>query len=86
MAMKDLGIKENKIYDHPTSAQTPKVHYPSFDLPLDIIKGLELEVDDEVNVTISGRISGMQDTKWTKCVTIEAKEGEVTKKSKEEKK
>jgi len=84
--MKDLGKKRTDVM-YPTMAnQENKIDYPSMDLPLSVIEGLNLKLDDEVEVRLVGKISGLQDTKWIKCVSIEAKEGEVLKKAKEENK
>lgn len=81
-SMKDLGKKtKNGIYDSTTSPESNKetIVYPEIDLPLEVIEGLGLKVDDDVDIHLKGRVSGIQDTKWTKRVSFEAKEGEVKK-------
>jgi hypothetical protein len=82
--MKDLGKKAKEMYDSPASpeSQKNKIIYPDIDLPLSIIEGMNLKVDDNVDIRIRGRVSGIQDTKWTKRVSFEAKEGEVKKSGK----
>ena len=85
--MKDLGQKQKDLYDGPASpeSQKNKVVYPEIDFPLSFIEGMKLEVDDDVDIHIKGRVSGMQDTKWTQRVSFEAKEGEVKKSGKNNK-
>ena len=80
MPLKDLGRKEPKIYPSAEEAKAPRVIYREMDLPLDVVEGQNLKVDDDVEVRIVGRVSGMQDTKWNKSISIEMKQGEVTKK------
>lgn len=79
--MKDLGKKRKEIYDSPgiTKSESNKIDYPEISLPLEIIEGMNLKVDDDVVFTCKGRISGMEDTKWSRRVSIEAKEGEIKK-------
>lgn len=77
--MKDLGTKQSKMFPSAVESNGDKTSYPEIRLPLSIIEGLNMKVDDEVDVHIKGRISGMEDTKWSKTITIEAKEGEVAK-------
>jgi hypothetical protein len=79
--MKDLGQKAQELYDSPGSPETQKnkIVYPEVDLPLSFIEGINLKVDDNVELKFRGRVSGMQDTKWTKRVSFEVKEGEVKK-------
>ena len=82
--MKDLGQKAKDLYDSPVSpeSQKSKTIYPEIDFPLSFIEGMNLKVDDNVDIHIRGRVSGMQDTKWTQRVSFEAKEGEVKKSGK----
>ena len=79
--MQDVGeeIKREEMYPTMEKPGKKEIRYPSFDLPLKVVKGMDIEVDDEVTITVKGRISGLQDTKWTKAVTIEAHQAEVTK-------
>lgn len=79
--MKDLGQKSKELYDSPGSpeSQKNKVVYPEIDFPLFLVEGMGLKVDDAVEIRIKGRVCGLQDTKWTKRVSFEAKEGEVKK-------
>ena len=84
--MKDLGEKlKDTMYDSLSMPNSEKVRYPEISLPLSVIEGLNLKVNDEVTVSLKGRISGMEDTKWSKRVTIEATQGEVSKKTKDKK-
>ncbi len=88
MAMKDLGQKAKEMYDSPSSTESQrknKIVYPEIDFPLSFIEGTKLKVDDNVDIHIRGRLSGMQDTKWTKRVSFEAKEGDVKKIGKQSK-
>ncbi len=73
------------MYDSPSMPESSKINYPSIDLPLSIIDGLDIKVDDEVMVVFTGRVSGMRDERWSKSLTIEAQNGEVTKKSADKK-
>jgi len=82
--MKDLGTKQSKMFPSAVEEKTDKTSYPEIRLPLSIIEGLSIKVDDDVDIHIKGRVSGMEDTKWSKTVTIEAKQGEVTKAAKAE--
>ena len=80
--MKDLGKTEKQLYDNPTSPgeqKTNKKIYPEIHLPLEVVDGMNLKVDDNVTFTCKGRVSGMEDTRYTKQVSIEAQEGEVKK-------
>jgi len=78
--MKDLGTKSKELYDSPSTAENKnKVVYPEIDFPLSFVKGMELEVGDNVDIHIKGRVSGLQDTKWSQRATFEAKQGEVKK-------
>lgn len=79
--MKDLGQKQQNLYDAPSSpeSQKNKIIYPEVDLPLSVIEGLNLKLDDSIEIHLKGKVSGMQDTKWTKRVSFECKEGEVKK-------
>lgn len=81
--MKDLGVKQKEFYGGDEINKSPdKIVYREIDLPLALVEGMDASVDDEVTVTIKGRISGLQDTKFAQTVTIEAKQGEVIKGSK----
>ncbi|TSA28582.1 hypothetical protein D4R71_00320 [bacterium] len=83
--MKDLGRTEKQLYDSPATPETQrknKIIYPSISFPLSFIEGTNLKVGDNVDIHIRGRMSGMQDTKWSKSVDFEAKEGEVKKSGK----
>lgn len=82
--MKDLGTKQSKMFPSAVEESKDRVNYPEIRLPLSIIEGLNCKVDDDVELHIKGRISGMEDTKWSKSVSIEAKQGEVTKSGKKE--
>ncbi len=84
--MKDLGTKQSKMFPSAVEDTKDKTSYPEIRLPLSVIEGLNLKVDDNVDVRIKGRISGMQDTKWTKEISVEAKQGEVAKAGKEKEK
>jgi len=84
--MKDLGTKQSKMFPSAVEEGADKTHYPETRLPLSVIEGLNLKVDDNVDVHIKGRISGMEDTKYSRTVTIEAKQGEVAKAGKEKEK
>jgi hypothetical protein len=79
--MKDLGQKAKELYDSPASPESQKnrIIYPEIRFPLSFTEGMNLKVDDDVVIRIKGRVSGMQDTKWTKEISFEAKEGEVKK-------
>jgi len=85
MAMKDLGKKRKNFYDSPVDVEQKKetIVYPDTSLPLEFIEGKNLKVDDNVTLTFSGRVSGMEDTKWSKRVTFELHKGDVDKKEKE---
>jgi hypothetical protein len=85
--MKDLGQKSKDLYDSPMSPneQKNKIVYPEMDLPLETVEGQNLKVDDEVEIVVKGRVCGIQDTKWTKRISFEMKEGEVKKTSKDDK-
>lgn len=79
--MKSLGEKDKNIYDSPTSpeAQKNKIRYPEVSLPLSVVEGLGLDLDDEVEIKLKGRVCGIENTKWSQRITFEAKEGEVAK-------
>ncbi len=79
--MKDLGQKEKDMYDSPASpeSQKNKVTYPEISFPLALIEGMELDIDDIVDIHVKGRVSGLENTRWSKRVSFEAKEGEVKK-------
>ena len=81
MAMKDLGKKQKELYGSP-SEEKNKIVYPDIDMPLSVIEGMNLKVDDDVSIHIKGRVSGMQDTKWTQRVTFEARQADIKKSSK----
>lgn len=84
--MKDLGEKiKNDIYAEPAKEAIPKIRYPEVSFPLDFVKGMDLKVDDDVDLHIKGRVSGMEDTKWSKRVSFECKQGEISKTSKKDK-
>ena len=86
MAEKNLGVKEKDFYNGPEIVKTENtVRYPDMDLPLDFVDGMDLSVDDEVTLAFKGRVSGLQDTKWSKRVTFELHTGEATKKKEEKK-
>ena len=83
MAMIELGKKVKNMYDGPEIVQNEeKIVYPDVDLPLEVVEGMNLSVDDKVSITIEGRVSGLQDTKWVKRATFEAHKAEVKKTSK----
>lgn len=85
MALKDLGRTEKELYDSPATPASQKknrIIYPSISFPLSFIEGTNLKVDDNVDIRVRGRVSGMQDTKWTKTIEFEAKQGEVKKSGK----
>ncbi len=80
--MKDLGKTEQEIYDSPASPKTQKKNkkvYPEISLPLDLFKDMNLKVNDNVTFTCRGRSIGMEDTRWSKRLSFEAKEGELKK-------
>jgi len=85
MAMKDLGKKSSQLYDSPGTVQSEKnrIIYPEINLPLDFIEGLKLEVDDNISFVAKGRISGMEDTRYAKRVSLELKKGEIVKDGKD---
>lgn len=84
MAMKDLGenIKKSDMYPTMAEGKEQKVRYPEVSFPLDFVDGLNLKVDDNVDIHIKGRVCGMEDTKWSNRITFECQKGEVTKESK----
>jgi len=83
MSLKDLGREEKEFYDGPEIAKgEPRINYPEISLPLDLVKDMDLNVGDEVTITVKGKISGLEDTKCNKSVTIEGKEGEIVKDTK----
>lgn len=76
--MKDLGTKEKQLYESmAASPKMEKVRYPSVDLPISIIDGKNVDVDDTVTITLKGVVTGLEKSKWRKTVTIELKEGEI---------
>ena len=79
--MKNLGEKGKGLYDGPATPESQKntVTYPEIGFPLSLVEGLGLKVDDDVDIHIKGRVCGLEDTKWSKRVSFEAKEGEVKK-------
>jgi hypothetical protein len=82
MEMKNLGTKQKKdIYQETTASNKETVSYPEVSFPLDFIEGINLKVDDTVSIQIEGRISGMEDTRWSKRVSFECKKGMITKSS-----
>ena len=88
MALKDLGEKQLKdIYDGPTTVKRgePKVTYQEISLPLKLVEKMGLNVDDTVTLTLKGRLSGLEDTRWSKRVSFEIKKGEVVRDGKSKK-
>ena len=87
MAMKELGQKGKELYDSPMSPaeQKNKIVYPEIEFPLSFVEGMNLKIDDDVDIHVKGRVSGMQDTKWTQRVSFEARQGEVKKSGKSNK-
>jgi hypothetical protein len=79
--MMDLGKKQKELYESPATAGEGKnkIVYPEIDMPMGIIEGISCKVGDDVEIKIKGKLVGMQDTRWTKRVTFECREGEVKK-------
>jgi hypothetical protein len=77
--MKDLGIKrdENIMEGPATAKDMPKVTYRKIDLPLNLVEGKDVSKDMEITIKIKGKIVGWQDTEWSKCITLECREGEI---------
>lgn len=79
MKMIDMGTKQSKMFPSAVESKGDSISYPEIRMPLKMIEGLNCKVDDEVDIHIKGRISGMEDTKWSKNVTIECKQGAMAK-------
>ena len=71
--MQDLGTKENTMIDRPIKN---RVSYPSIRLPLSMIG--KRRVGDQVTVILKGEIVSMEDTRYTKSFTVDAKKGEIS--------
>ena len=78
--MKPLGImQKDTMYDSPAMPDTNKIRYPEITLPLSVIAGMDIKVNDTVKVTLEGRISRTENTKYAQGVTVEAYLGDVKK-------
>ena len=76
----NLGEKNRDAMLYPKTAaseETDKVSYPEVRLPLKLISELNLKVGDDIEIVIKGKLTGMEDTKWSKTMSMEAREGEV---------
>ena len=79
----DLGEKNKEAVLYPTAAkeEKDKVRYPEIRLPLKVVSALNMKVGDGIEVKLKGKIVGMENTKWSNSVMIEAHEGEASKSS-----
>ena len=80
--MKDLGRTEKQLYDSPASPigqKTNKKIYPDIRLPLNILDGKNFKKGDKISFNSNGVVAGIEDTKWSQNVIIEAQEGELKK-------
>lgn len=78
--MKDLGeVMKQEASPYNTVAQPPhepKKIYPSVNLPLKVMDKSDLELGAEVTLTLKGKITRLEKSKWSQDVTIEVHSGE----------
>ena len=81
--MKDLGRTEKELYDSPVSPSTQKSGkkkiYPEISLPLKLFSDMNLKVGGYITFLCKGRIIGIEDTRFSKRLSIEALKGEIKK-------
>ena len=75
--MKNLGKKQESMYPTAVESGKNKVLYPAITLPLDLISDAGVDFNDEITLTIKGKITRVEKSKWAKDFSIEAREGEV---------
>ena len=78
----NLGRKRSTLYDNPTSCcedEKDEMIYPHLSLPLDVVEGMGLDLEDKVSITLKGRVTGLEKTKYNKSVEFELDQGEVLK-------
>lgn len=74
--MNDLGTKNSSMY--PTmEANDNKMSYRSVTLPMAILGETDVEIGDEVTLTIKGIVKMKMEMDGCCDLTIEAREGEV---------
>ncbi len=76
--MKNLG-KKSAMY--PTSSPMDSkdhVHYSQITVPLDILDGEDVEIDEDITITVSGKVKAIRKDQYSEDITIEIRKGEVT--------
>lgn len=79
MAMKDLGKSaEADIYPSVPDGKGDKQekYYPSITLPLDLIDKNELELGQEVTLTLKGKVTRTEQSKYCREFSVELRQGE----------
>ncbi len=85
--MADLAFKESN-YDtmYPSSVdgkqKKPPKRYPSVTLPISMLDGKAIDLDDDIEVRLKGKISRVEKSKYSEDFTIELKTGNVETKDK----
>lgn len=59
--------------------------YPELTIDLSLVEGKNLKVGDTIDLKFKARVSGMQDTKWSKNISFELEKGDIGEDSKSDK-
>ena len=51
--------------------------YPSVSLPLSVLGDKNIDLDEEVTITLKGKVTRVEKSKWAKDFSFEAKEGKL---------
>lgn len=77
--MQDLGEK-SKSTMYPSSVEKDKVHYPGVTLPLKLLNGKNVDLGDEITLTLKGKITRVEKSEWSNDFSVELRSGEIVEK------
>ena len=74
--MQNLGKKSKELYDTPgtKASEENRIIYPEVRLPLDVVDGKNFKKGDKVSFKSTGIVAGIEDTKWSQHIIVEAHE------------
>ena len=86
MALKGLGekIEEDEAAPVAMGGEKKTISYPSLSLPLELVEDMNLDLEDNVDIVLKGKVQGLENTTWNKSVSFELRQGDITKTSSKE--
>ena len=80
--MADLAFKEkkeNRLYHSccEERERKPEKRFPHVTLPLHLIDNMDIDLDDEVEMTFKGKVTSLEKNEWSEDFTVKMVTGEI---------